>query len=185
MSTLAIPHEAGGEAWDTLTLGGIRFDGLAVVSGDAFKKKIDKRRAAGADGARIVDKGFDLVELTLTLTAWLPAHVAQIESLALLVAPRGGPTSRRRALDVAYPSLAFAGITQVYVTGATLPVADEGKVTWTIRATEYREPPARNATTRATPPAQTSDRADIDPEIAATFRNNPIPTPSSSGAAGP
>ena len=28
-------------------------------------------------------------------------------------------------------------------------------------------------------------RADIDPEIAATFRNNPIPTPSSSGAAGP
>ena len=57
MSTLAIPHEAGGDAWDTLTLGGIRFDGVAVVSGDAFKKKIDKRRAAGADGARIVDKG--------------------------------------------------------------------------------------------------------------------------------
>ena len=185
MSTLAIPHEAGGEAWDTLTLGGVRFGGLAVVSGDAFRKKIDKRRAAGADGARLVDKGFDLVEITITLTAWLPEHAAQIESLAQLVAPRGGPTSRRRALDVAYPSLAFAGITQVYVTGATLPVADEGKVTWTIRATEYREPPARNTTTRATPPAQTSDRADIDPEIAATFRNNPIPTPSSSGAAGP
>ena len=185
MSGLVIPHEAGGEAWDTLTLGGVRFGGLAVVSGDAFKKKIDKRRAAGADGARIVDKGFDLVEITLTLTAWLPEHAAQIESLALLVAPRGGPTSRRRALDVSYPSLAFAGITQVYVTGATLPVADEGKVTWTIRATEYREPPRRNATTRATPPVQTSDRADLDPEIAATFRNNPIPTPSSSGAAGP
>ena len=63
MSALVIPHEAGGEAWDTLTLGGVRFGGLAVVSGDAFKKKIDKRRAAGADGARIVDKGFDLVEL--------------------------------------------------------------------------------------------------------------------------
>lgn len=185
MSALVIPHEAGGEAWDTLTLGGVRFGGLAVVSGDAFKKKIDKRRAAGADGARIVDKGFDLVEITLTLTAWLPEHAAQIESLALLVAPRGGPPSRRRALDVAYPSLAFAGITQVYVTGATLPVADDGKVTWTIRATEYREPPARNTTTRATPPAQTSDRADIDPEIAATFRNNPIPSPSTSGAAGP
>lgn len=185
MSTLVIPHEAGGEAWDTLTLGGVRFGGVCVVSGDAFKKKIDKRRAAGADGARIVDKGFDLVEITLTLTAWLPEHVEQIESLALLVAPRGGPTSRRRALDVAYPSLAFAGITQVYVTGATLPVADDGKVTWTIRATEYREPPPRNTTTRATPPAQTSDRADIDPEIAATFRNNPIPTPSASGAASP
>ena len=54
MSTLAIPHEPGGDAWDTLTLGGVRFDGVAVVSGDAFKKKIDKRRAAGADGARIV-----------------------------------------------------------------------------------------------------------------------------------
>ena len=54
MSTLAIPHEPGGDAWDTLTLGGVRFDGVAVVSGDAFKKKIDKRRAAGADGARAI-----------------------------------------------------------------------------------------------------------------------------------
>ena len=186
MAILTMPHEAGGaEAWDRLTLGGQVFTGLATVTGDAFKKKIDKRKAAGSDGARIVDKGFDLVELTMTLVGWLPEHATQIESLLALVAPRGGARGRGRALDVSYASLAAVGITQVYGTGATLPVADDGKVTWTIRATEYREPPARNTTTRATPPAQTSDRADIDPEIAATFRNNPIPTPSSSGAAGP
>ena len=186
MALLTMPHEAGGaEAWDRLTLGGQVFTGLATVTGDAFKKKIDKRKAAGSDGARIVDKGFDLVDLTLTLVGWLPEHAVQIESLLALIAPRGGARGRGRALDVSYASLAAAGITQVYVTGATLPVADEGKVTWTIRATEYRDPGPTNRTRRAVPAAQTSDRADIDPQIAAAFRNNPIPRPSASGAAAP
>lgn len=185
MATIAIPHEAGGGAWDVLTLGGLRFDGVTTVTGDAFKKKLDRRRAAGSDGARIVDKGYDLVDLTFTLTAWLPEHAAQIESLAALVAPRGGGSARGRALDVAYPSLQFAGITQVYVTGATLPVPQDGKLVWTIRATEYRDPPPRNATRRATPAPQTDDRADLDPRIATAFRNNPIPAPSASGAASP
>ena len=186
MALLTMPHEAGGaEAWDRLTLGGQVFTGLATVTGDAFKKKIDKRRAAGSDGARIVDKGFDLVELTMTLVGWLPEHAVQNESLLALIAPRGGARGRGRALDVSYASLAAAGITQVYVTGATLPVADEGKVTWTIRATEYRDPGPTNRTRRAVPAAQTSDRADIDPQIAAAFRNNPIPRPSASGAAAP
>ena len=186
MALLTMPHEAGGaEAWDRMTLGGQVFTGIATVSGDAFKKKIDKRKAAGSDGARIVDKGFDLVDLTLTLVGWLPEHAAQIESLLALIAPRGGARGRGRALDVSYASLAAAGITQVYVTGATLPVADEGKVTWTIRATEYRDPGPTNRTRRAVPAAQTSDGSDLDPQIAAAFRNNPIPRPSASGAAAP
>ena len=183
MATIAIPHETGGEAWDRLTLGGVRFDGLATVSGDAFKKKVDRRRAAGSDGARLVDKGFDLVDLTITLTAWLPEHAQQIESLQHLVASRGG--TRGRALDIAYPSLLFAGITQVYVTGATLPVPQDGKIVWTIRATEYRDPGPVNRTRRAQPAAQVSDRSDLDPRIADAFRNNPIPRPSSSGASAP
>lgn len=184
MATIAIPHEPGGEAWDALTLGGLRFTGVTTVTGDAFKKKLDRRRAAGSDGARIVDKGYDLVDLTLTLTGWLPEHAAQMESLVSLVAPRGG-SGRGLALDVSYPSLAFAGITQVYVTGATLPVPQDGKVVWTIRATEYRDPPPRNATRRARPAPQGEAASDLDPRIAAAFRNNPIPAPSASGAANP
>lgn len=187
MAILAIPHEAGGSAWDRIAIGGLLFGGTVTVSGDAFKKKIDRRRAAGADGARIVDKGFDLVDVTITLTGWTPEHAQQIESLQGLVAPRGGASSRGRAHDVDYPSLAFAGITQIYVTGATLPVADEGKITWTLRATEYRDPgpAATNRTRRAQPAPQVTDRSDLDPQIAAAFRNNPIPAPSASGAANP
>lgn len=185
MAILAIPHEAGGAAWDTITIGGQVFGGTVAVTGDAFKKKIDKRRAAGADGARIVDRGYDLVEVTITLTGWLPEHAAQIESLLSLVAPRGGAAGRGRALDVAYVSLAAVGITQIYVTGATLPVADEGKIAWTIRATEYRDPGPVNRTRRAQPAAQVSDRSDLDPRIADAFRNNPIPRPSASGASAP
>lgn len=187
MAILAIPHEAGGSAWDRIAIGGLVFTGTVSVTGDAFKKKIDRRRAAGADGARIVDKGFDLVDMTITLTGWTPEHAQQIESLQGLVAPRGGATARGRALDVEYPSLAFAGITQMYVTGAGLPVPDDGKLVWTLRATEYRDPgpSATNRTRRAQPAPQVTDRSDLDPTIAAAFRNNPIPAPSASGASGP
>lgn len=179
-----MPHEAHGDSWDEITIGGLRFSGVASVSGDSFKKKIDKRKAAGADGARIVDKGFDLVEFTITLTGWLPEHAQEMESLASIVAPRGGRESRH-AIDVDHPSLLFAGIVQMYVTGATLPVPQDGKLVWTIRATEFRDPPRRNTTRRATPAPQGNIASDIDPEIATVYRNNPIPAPSASGAANP
>lgn len=182
-----MPHDVGGEAWDQITLGGIRFSGLASVSGDAFKKRTDRRHAAGSDGARIVDRGFDLVDLTVTLVAWTAAQGEELLSVYRLVAPRSGATTQRRALDVEYPSLAFAGITQVYVTSATLPAPDGGKLTVTLKCTEYHEPPRtpRDVTTQARPAPQTQGQSDLDPRFEQTLRANPIPAPSASGASAP
>ena len=180
-----MPYELGGTAWDTITLGGLTFTGLVEVSGDGFKKKLDRRRSAGADGARIVDKGFDLVDITFTLTAWEPEHAQQLERLIGLVAPRGGNLTRRRALDVVYPSLAALGITQVYATSGDLPKPDEGKLVWTLKLTEYREPLARSTTTAPRPQPQSAD-VPIDRDINGAFDRNPLPTaPSASGASSP
>jgi len=185
-SGLVLPHSVeGAGAWDTITLGGVRFTGLVEVDGDGFKKKLDRRRSAGADGARIVDKGFDLVDVTATFTAWEPQHVVELERLIAVVAPRGGDLARRRALDVEYPSLAAMGITQVYATSGALPKADDGKITWSVRFTEYREPPARNATRAPRPQPQAAD-VPIDRDINGAFERNPLPTaPSASGLASP
>ncbi len=183
--SVVMPHESGGDAWDTITLGGVRFLGVATISGDAFKKRADRRHAAGSDGARITDRGFDLVDLTVTLVAWTPEQGEQLRSIYLLAAPRSGPTTQRRALDVEHPALAWTGITQLYVTGGTLPEADDGKLKCTLKCTEYREPPPRNTTTRPRPAPQTQTQSDLDPRFEQTLRANPIPPPSTSGAAAP
>ncbi len=184
MSTLAIPHEAGGEAWDRIRIGGIVFTGGIKVTGDGLKKKIDKKKAAGADGARIVDKGFDLVDFTIELTGWLPEHATQMATLMRLACPRGPSVGEhdRVSQPIEYPSLAACDITEVYFVKVGLPQPQDGTIVLTLHATEFREPTRRNVTARPRPAAQIND---LDPEIAATFRNNPIPTPSSSGAAGP
>lgn len=184
-SGLTLPHELGGAAWDAITLGGVLFTGLVEVSGEGFKKKLDKRRAAGADGARIVDKGFDLVDVDITFTAWEPEHLDALDRLISVVAPRGGALTRRRALDVAYPSLAALQITQLYAVSGDLPQAEDGKLVWKVRFTEYREPAARTTTHTPAAQAQTAD-PQIDADIAGAFDRNPLPTaPSTTGAADP
>jgi hypothetical protein len=184
---LEIPEFAG-TAWDEITLGGVHFGGLAAVSGDAFKRKIDARRAAGQDGARIVDRGYDLVDLTITLTAWEPEHAAQLQRLVALLAPRG-TRGRGLAVEVQHPALAFAGISRIYVTGASLPSPSGGTLTWTIKASEFRDPPparqGRAATRTAQAAPQTSTATDLDPRLQQVIAQNPIPAPSQAGAAAP
>lgn len=182
---LEIPEYARA-SWDQITLGGVAFGGLAAVSGDAFKRKIDARRAPGSDGARLVDKGYDLVDLTITLTAWEPEHALQIQRLVQLLAPRG-QRGRGLAVNVSHPALAFAGITRVYVQSASIPSPNNGMLTWTIKCSEYRDPPPararRNVTQTAAPAPQGNVANDLDPRLSQIFSANPIPAPSQSGAA--
>lgn len=182
---LEIPEYSQG-AWDQIQIGGVVFGGLAAVSGDAFRRKVDARRAAGQDGARIVDQGYDLVDLTITLTAWEPEHADQLQRLVALLAPRGA-RGRGLAVDVHHPALAFAGISRIYVTGASLPTPSGGTLTWTIKATEFRDPPParqrRSVTRGASAASQTTAPNDLDPRLQQVISQNPIPAPSQSGAA--
>jgi hypothetical protein len=184
VTTLVVPHDAGVSAWDTIRIGGVTYTGVVKVSGDGLKKKIDKRKAAGADGARIVDKGFDLADFTIRLEGWLPEHGPMLERIMRMACPRGPSVGAhaRVSQPIEYPSLAACDITEVYFTRVPLPEPEDGRLVVTLHATEFREPPPRNATRRPRPAAPIND---LDPQIAAAFRNNPIPRPSASGAAAP
>lgn len=176
------PWADSDSAWDRITLGGIRFGGLAEVSGDALKRRVTRHRASGSNGARLTDRGLDAVEVTITLTAWTDEHAAELDRLRDVLVPRTRPTRGRAAVAVDHPALAWAGITQVYATEVSLPRADGGRLVVTVKATEYREPSGASVTRRPRPATQDAPLAEGVQQL---YSANPIPAPSASGAASP
>lgn len=170
--------------WDRIAFGTLAFGGVCEVDGDALKRKVTRHRASGSNGARITDRGLDTVEVTIKLIAWTDEHATQLDQIRDLLIPRTRPARARTAVAVTHPALAWAAITQVYVTEISLPKPDGGRLVVTIKATEYREPApgAANATRRARPATQD---AQVASGVQALYSANPIPAPSASGAASP
>lgn len=139
------------ESWDTLTIGGVSFGGAHKFDGALLKRKLDRRHAAGRDGAHIRDKGYDLAEITLTLTCYEASHWLDLQALIALLFPRGADASRRNAHACPHPALALAGITEVYATTMDAPQQSmEGAGRWdvTLHLVEYRAASQRNVSHR-------------------------------------
>ena len=180
---LPFPGSAGGDAWDEITIAGIRFLGLAKVDGAKRAVRVDERNRRGANGASLSIHGRTLASPKITLSAWDAAAVAQLDVIAERVFPVDR-SARHDAVAVAHPALAFHGIEQVLVVEVDGPeVDDENLTTLTLSCREYRPPAARTGTASRRPAAATDTPDDIDPRIARVNRDNPIPTPPSQGAA--
>lgn len=178
------PWADSDSAWDRITLGGIAFGGLAEVDGDALKRRITRHRASGSNGSRLTDRGLDTVEVTIRLIAWTDEHAEELDRLRDILVPRTRPTRGRVAVAVSHPALAWAGITQLYASEVSLPKPDGGRLVVTVKAHEYKEPPARAASATRRPSPASQD-AQVAPGVQALYSANPIPAPSASGAASP
>lgn len=165
------------DVWDTLNIGGCGFGGAFEFSGDALKRRLDRRHASGRDGAHIRDRGYDIAELTLTLKLWESGHWSDLEALVALLFPRSADATRRNAHSCAHPALALAGITEVYATGMDVP-KQTSPTLWevTIKLVEYRPEAPRNVsrTPRAQPDIGANRTAFTGTEPAP-----PAPTPPS------
>lgn len=133
------------DAWDTLAIGGSAFSGTFEWGGDLIKRKLDHRHAAGRDGARVRDKGYDLAELDLTLTVINTAQWNDLVALVAVVFPRAATATARNALPCTHPALALAGITKIYGT-AMGPLTQSAPTKWTttMKFVEYRSEAQRN-----------------------------------------
>lgn len=149
MTTLASPI-ADPRPWDEPKIAGVKWTGGFKLSGDLLKRKLDSRHAAGRDGARIRDRGYDLAELTLTLTLFETEHFTQLAQIVGSLFPRSSETSRRLAWPVVHPALAFAGVTEVYgkTLGAIEGPDEKGVYTIAVEVVEYRPEAQRTAAHR-------------------------------------
>ena len=166
---------ADSESWDTLILGGVRFRGTFRWGGDLIKRKLDHRHAAGRDGARVRDKGYDLAEVDLVLTITTDDEWSDMLALVALVFPRSATPTARNAHACAHPLLALAGITELYGTSMG-PPTQTSPTKWevTLKFVEYRVGAQRSVsrTPRAVP-----DLAANNPTAFTGTTPAPAPTP--------
>lgn len=175
------------DAWDALTIGGVQFSGGFEFTGTLLKRKLDSRHAAGRDGARIRDRGYDLAEIRLALRLWEPTHFEELEALVRLLFPRGADVTRRAAYACAHPALALAGITEVYAKSMeAVTQTSPGLWTTTLDLVEYRA----EAQTSSSRSRTVRQRPDLGANATAFTGTEPAPPaaatpPSAAGAADP
>jgi hypothetical protein len=128
--------------YDRFTLAGVTFaGGVDLDAGALLKKKSDHRRARGRNGGRSVSTGWDLVEFTVTLSAWEETGFASLQEILRRVGRGAVATQDTSALRVSHPYLAAVDITQVTVEGAGfVPVQAGGRLGLKLSLKEWRAP---------------------------------------------
>jgi len=144
------------DVWDTLTLAGVGFLGVAEVDGDPIGVELDVSKPSGRDGGTIRDKGVKLAKLKFKLAMWDLEGWASWDALLPVIDPRR-QVGRRTPVDVEHPALAQRGIGRVYIESIALPKVKEGAVEVLIHAIEFRPPSARPTSRTARRPAAGAD----------------------------
>lgn len=118
--------------WDALWLGGALIPGIARLSGDGIKRKLDVKKQKGKAGATIEDEGDEPAKFSAELLLWNGDMLAQFEEMKEDINPRkrGG---KKYVLDIYHPAAAFLGIDRVYVTGISMPDHDKRQGTVKIK----------------------------------------------------
>lgn len=140
------------DLWDTLTLAGVGFLGVAEVDGDPIGVDLDVSKPSGRDGGTIRDKGVKLAKLKFTLRMWDLEGWASWDALLPVIDPRR-QVGRRTPVDVEHPALAQRGIGRCYIETISLPKVKDGLVDVVINAIEFRPPSPRPTSRTAARPA--------------------------------
>ena len=122
-------------------------------------RKLDAKSAPGSSGGRIVDKGYDLAKVSVTLSLWTEDHFATWGALLEVIQPRAG--RRRDAVSIYHPALEAVGISSVVVESISSieHSGTAGIYRASFEAIQY-QPPARGAN------ASRSGRGDTQTPVA-------------------
>jgi len=160
---IEVPYWDGpdGEVWDRLTINGRWYAGTVSVDGQGVSQKLDVRSPPGADGARLVHKGYEPASVELTLRLWTEAHLEDFSALLPQIHPRRR-IGARSAIDVFHPALALLLIQRVVVrtVGLLRPSGTPGLFECKLTCLEYA-PPTPRSVTRAVAPPRPSGLGDI------------------------
>lgn len=130
------------EQYDRFGIAGVTFVGVVDLdAGSLLKKKSDHRRARGRNGGRSVSTGWDLVEFTVTLSAWEETGLAMLQEILRRVGPGSVATQDTTAHRVSHPYLGAVGIEQVtFEGGGFVPVQGGGRLGLKLNLKQWRAP---------------------------------------------
>lgn len=141
--------------WDFVKIGDRKTPGLCEVTPQKARD-VDKKKAAGSNGARLTIHGIDPGSFEIAITIWTPEQLKALRELWLYVFP---PTNQRPrgasptapwppAFDVQHPALKTHAIkSAVFISGdGPKPGSIKGSRVFTIKAVEYLAPSKKNVT---------------------------------------
>lgn len=144
------------DSWDTVSLGGVVMPGLAKVKA-SISRKLDVKSVRGRDGARVKDGGYQPGKITIEIRTTTREEFDALQPRLDAINPRQRGTSRS-AVDIAHPSLAFLGISAVYIEKVGAPELVSGILTTSIECLEWTpQPRARPSGAGAQTGAATPD----------------------------
>lgn len=122
------------------------FPGIADVRVSA-QRKVDMKKASGADGATVTFTGRDPAQVDISLTIWTPQQLKILEAMWKELQPPAGK-GEPAAYQVTHPLLRFHSIKALMFVGADgpSPGGPPQSRTFVIRALEYLPPKKKKAT---------------------------------------
>lgn len=142
-----------GHLYDQAIIAGVVFEGPVEVSGALWKKRNDHRRARGRNGGRSTATGWDLVDFTVTLSAWDDASHEAINAIIDRLGTRTPSRQDTNAIALSHAQLDAAGITQALLDEMEVTPPQRGGVEkLRLKLKEYR-PPTGTASVTRTPAA--------------------------------
>jgi hypothetical protein len=104
-----IPHwDESPEAYERVIIKGVTLPGAATVSGDGYKRRVDKKRTPGLHGETTTDLGQDAAEIEITLELWTAQHLADFHTMVKRVL---APRRKTITVTTTQETQGFAGFT--------------------------------------------------------------------------
>lgn len=128
------PYDAPG-LWDTITINGVLFLGLATIKGETGNA-IDAKHAKGRDGGPITDSGAVAAEFQIVFRMWDRVTWASWDQVFAAIDPQRR-VDKRNPMDVTHPALAQRGITRLYVKAVSFPEPGNGGWTATAKVIQW------------------------------------------------
>lgn len=100
-------------AWDNVIVADRALPCLREYPKAKPGRKLDAKSAPGSSGGRIVDKGYDLAKVSVTVFLWTEDHFRVWGELLEVIQPRAG--RRRDAVSIYHPALESVGVGSIVV----------------------------------------------------------------------
>jgi hypothetical protein len=192
-------------AWDLVILGDDKVPGICKVRATP-SHKVDTQKAAGRDGAALVERGYTPAAVDIEVTLWTPGQWEAWQKLLPKIWRRPGKldyndqkkkagassaqveVTRKAAIPIVYPGMSDLGLNSVIIYSVSTPEESSsipGARVIKLKAIHYVAPPP--PTTKATRRAEGVKAPTRDPrlDLQPTKNRPPAPSKTDAGPNGP
>lgn len=146
--------------WDLVKLQGLRLPGICDLQIPDFDRRVQNKKANGADGSTPTMRGLDDAKIEITVKVWTKDQFDLMNRILPVIFPLPGANpTKLNAMDVAHPNTTALQIKSLVIRGITgwLPGPERSSKIIRLKCEQYTKAnPKKKATKTVTGPAATT-----------------------------